>query len=63
MANTSGGSYEDSVDLLVKAAAAMRRPGSDAEFVRHLEALRVRYKIKRDFIKLIEENRKLLYLA
>jgi hypothetical protein len=34
-----------------------------AEFVRTLEALRVKYKIKRNFIKLIEQKRKSLYLG
>ena len=36
--------------------------GRAAEFVRHLEALRVKYKIKRNFIKLVEQKRKSLYL-
>jgi hypothetical protein len=34
-----------------------------AEFVLHLEALRTKYKIKRNFIKLVEQKRKSLYLA
>ena len=60
---TRNGRYDDSVDLLVKAAAVMKRMGRDAEFVRHLEALRVKYKLKRNFIKLLEQERKSLYLA
>jgi hypothetical protein len=34
-----------------------------AEFVRNLEALRVKYKIKRNFIKLLEQKRKSPYLS
>lgn len=60
---TRNGRYDDSVALLVKAAAVMKQMGQSAEFVRHLEALRVKYKIKRNFIKLVEQKRKLLYLA
>jgi uncharacterized Zn finger protein len=63
VAETRNGRYDDSVDLLVKAAAVMKGMGRGAEFVRHLEALRVKYKIKRNFIKLIEQKRKSLYLA
>lgn len=61
VAATGNGRYEDSVELLVKAAAAMRKMGCGEEFVRHLDALRVKFKIKRNFIKLIEQKRKSLY--
>ena len=57
------GRYEDPVDLLIKAASAMKRMDRGAEFLRSMEALRVKYKIKRNFIKLVEQNRKSLYLA
>lgn len=63
VAATSNGRYEDSVGLLVKAAAVMRRMDRSEEFVRHLDALRVKYKIKRNFIKLIEQKRKSLYFS
>jgi uncharacterized Zn finger protein len=63
IAATSNGRYEDSVGLLVKAAAAMKRIDRSAEFERNLEALRVQYKIKRNFLKLVEQKRKSLYLA
>jgi len=63
VAATSNGRYEDSVGLLVNAAAVMRRMDRGAEFVRQLEALRVKYKIKRNFIKLVEQKRKSLYLS
>jgi uncharacterized Zn finger protein len=63
VAATSNGRYEDSVGLLVKAAAVLRRMDRSAEFVLHLDALRVKYKIKRNFIKLVEQKRKALYLS
>jgi uncharacterized Zn finger protein len=63
IAATSNGRYEDSVGLLVKAAAVMKRIDRSGEFVSNLEALRVQYKIKRNFIKLVEQKRKSLYLA
>jgi uncharacterized Zn finger protein len=63
VAATSNGRYEDPVGLLVKAAAVLRRMDRTAEFVHHLDALRVKYKIKRNFIKLVEQKRKALYLS
>ncbi len=63
VAATSNGRYEDSVSLLAKAAAVMKRLDRSAEFVRHLETLRAKYKIKRNFIKLIEQKRRALYLT
>jgi hypothetical protein len=41
----------------------MKRMDRSAEFVRHLDALRVKYKIKRNFIKLVEQQRRSLYLS
>ena len=41
----------------------MQRLGQGAEFVRRLEILRAQYKAKRNFVKLVEQNRKLLYLS
>ncbi len=55
--------YDESVGLLVKAAVVMKRMVRSEEFVRNLEALRVKYKNKRNFIKLVEQKRKSLYLA
>jgi hypothetical protein len=60
---TRNGRYEDSVELLAKAAAVMKRMDRSAEFVRNLDGLRVKYKIKRNFVKLLEQKRKLLYLS
>jgi uncharacterized Zn finger protein len=54
--------YEDSVALLAKAAAAMKRLGRSEEFVRQLEALRAKYKIRRNFIKALEQKQQSLYL-
>ena len=62
IASISNGRYEESVGLLVKAASVMKRLDRSPEFVRPLEALRVKYKIKRNFIKLVEQKRKMLYL-
>jgi hypothetical protein len=45
-----------------QAAAVLRRMDRSAEFVHHLDSLRVKYKIKRNFIKLVEQKRKALYL-
>jgi uncharacterized Zn finger protein len=63
VAATRNGRYEDSVDLLVKAASVMRRMDAGKEFAAHLEGLRVKYKIKRNFIKAIEQKRKSLYVS
>jgi hypothetical protein len=60
---TRNGRYDGPVELLVKAAAVMKRMDRSAEFVRNLDALRLRYKIKRNFIKLVEQKRKSLHLC
>jgi uncharacterized Zn finger protein len=52
--------YEEPVELLIKAAGAMKRANRGAEFVRHLDALRAQYKSKRNFTKLLEKQRELL---
>ncbi len=54
--------YDEPVSLLVKAAALMKRMGRSEEFVCQLEALRLKYKIKRNFIKLLDQKQKSLYL-
>jgi uncharacterized Zn finger protein len=63
VARVSNGRYEDSVTLLVKAAAAMKRIDRSAEFVRNLEVLRMKYRNNRNFVGLVEQKRKLLYVA
>jgi uncharacterized Zn finger protein len=60
---THNGRYDNSVELLAKAAMVMKRMNRNEEFVRHLEALRVQYKRKRNFIRLVEQKRKSLYLS
>lgn len=62
IAATTNGRYEEPLNLLVKAAGIMKRLDRAAEFVRQLEALRAKYKIKRNFIKLVEQKRTSLYL-
>jgi len=59
---TRNGRYEESVGLLRKAAVVMKRLDRSPEFIRHLEALRAKYKAKRNFIRLVEQERKSLYL-
>ena len=61
VARVRDGRYEHAVALLVKAASAMRRIGAAPGFIQRLDALRGKYKIKRNFIKLLEEKRKALY--
>jgi uncharacterized Zn finger protein len=62
IAATRNGRYEESVGLLAKAASVMKRLDRSPEFARQVEALRLQYKIKRNFIKLVEQKRKMLYL-
>ena len=54
--------YDEPVGLLVKAAVVMKRMNRSEEFVRQLESLRQKYKIKRNFIKLLDQKQKSLYL-
>jgi tetratricopeptide (TPR) repeat protein len=60
---TSGGRYEEPVKFLIKAAAAMQRAGQSVEFTAQLEALQTKFKLKRNFLKRVEEKRKSLYLS
>lgn len=62
IAATTNGRYEEPVRLLAKAAAIMKRLDRSAEFAGQLEALRTKFKIKRNFIKLVEQERTSLYL-
>jgi hypothetical protein len=55
--------YKESVDLLVKAAALMKRMDRSGDFVRHLDALRLKHSRKRNFMKQLEEKRKVLYAS
>jgi uncharacterized Zn finger protein len=61
VAEVRNGRYEEAVGLLIKAASLMKRLGRSEEFVRSLEALRQKYKIKRNFIKLLAQEEGSLY--
>ncbi len=63
IANAHGHRYDDAVDLLQKAAQSMCSQGRSQEFHRQIESLRLKYKAKRNFQKLVEERRTTLYLA
>jgi hypothetical protein len=39
----------------------MKRIGRSEEFIRQLESLRTKYKIQRHFIKLLDQNEKLVH--
>ena len=54
--------YDESVLLLVKAAAVMNRLGQRDEAVRQIEAMRLKYKAKRNFGKLLDQKAKALGL-
>lgn len=60
--NARNSRYDDALTLLVKAARAMKAMDRSGEFLRMLNDLRLKYKIKRNFIKLTDEKKKLLYL-
>lgn len=49
--------YDPAVELLVKAGAAMKRIGRRDEFVGLVAALRAKYKVKRNFVKLLDEHK------
>jgi hypothetical protein len=52
--------YEEPVELLIKAAGAMKRANRMDEFTRRLDELRLQYRSKRNFTKLLEDQRELL---
>lgn len=54
--------YDESVRLLAKAAAVMKRLGESGEAARQIEALRLKYKAKRNFGKLLDQRAKALGL-
>jgi len=62
IANPPGHRYNDAVKLLERAAQLHLKLGRAPEFHTHLEILRVKYKPKRNFQKLVEERRRSLYL-
>ena len=48
--------YDESVRLLVKAAVVMKRLGQRDEAVRQIQAMRLKYKAKRNFGKLLDQK-------
>jgi uncharacterized Zn finger protein len=60
MKAAQNGRYKPAVELLVKAAAVMKRTGKNAEFVSYLEALRAKRKIRTKFIELLDKKSRLL---
>ena len=41
----------------------MKQTDCSEEFVRYVESLRAKYKVKRNFMKLVERQRRSLYLG
>jgi hypothetical protein len=62
IANASGHRYDDAVKLLEHAARLRQALGQGPEFHLYLDALRQKYKAKRNFQKRVEERRRWLYL-
>ena len=60
VSRTTNGDYNNPVALLIRTAGVMKRIGASAEFARQLDTLRVKYKIKRNFIKLLDKRSKQL---
>jgi uncharacterized Zn finger protein len=58
VARTNNAAYEEAIKLLRKMRQAMARIGREAEFEDYLVALRLEYKRKRNFIRLLDEMRK-----
>lgn len=55
LAQTNNAAYDEAIKLLRKMRKAMTRLNREAEFDDYLAALRVEYKRKRNFIKLLDE--------
>jgi uncharacterized Zn finger protein len=54
LARTNNEAYGEAIGLLRKIHGLLARPGREAEFRRYLESVRVRFKAKRNFLKLLE---------
>jgi uncharacterized Zn finger protein len=63
VAARSDGRYETAIELFEKAAELMKRLGKSREFEAHFDALRQRFKAKRNLRKQAEARRKFLYLS
>ena len=55
--------YEQAFELLLKASDAMKRSNQTPQFVTLLQSLCVKYKAKRNFIALVNQNRHSLHLT
>jgi uncharacterized Zn finger protein len=58
VARTNNAAYDEAIKFLRKMRQAMARLGREAEFEDYLVALRVEYKRKRNFIRLLDDMRK-----
>jgi uncharacterized Zn finger protein len=63
IATTDNGRYERGIQLLEKAAALMHSIGRSGEFALQFDALRLRFKAKRNLQKQAESRRRFLYLG
>jgi uncharacterized Zn finger protein len=52
---TNNKAYEEAYALLLKSRELMKRLGREAEFAEYLEMIRLEYKRKRNFMKLLDE--------
>jgi uncharacterized Zn finger protein len=57
LARTNNEAYRAAVALLRKVRSLMVRLGQEAEFGPYLESVRARFKMKRNFVKLLERAR------
>jgi uncharacterized Zn finger protein len=60
---TSNGKYEEAVALLKNAGEYLRQAGNGNEFEQSVDALRARFKAKRNFVALLDKHRQRLYRA
>jgi uncharacterized Zn finger protein len=63
IANAPKNRYNAGVALLEKAAALLRSRGRSAEFHEHMQGLLMKYKLKKNLIKLVSERRAQLFLT
>jgi len=63
IANAPKNRYDAGVALLEKAASLLHSRGKGAEFDRHLQGLLLKYKLKKNLMKLVAERRTQLHLG
>lgn len=54
---TNNAAYQEAYDLLLKVRALMQRLGREQEYEEYVELLRLEYKRKRNFMKLLDRTR------